>query len=351
MAEETATLSFFHWRNFLKIEASGVRTSLATTLPLILGQILGYPMIGLYIGLSGLYLSVTDKEGSTIGTLIFAVFSNALMMFAGTIIGNDIWLSVSLLFVIAFIGGMMSAYGAVSSQIGYVSTLVFAVALGQPGSFEAGQQRILEFLVGGAWSVILTLVLWSFNRKTSSAASPAGIEQERLFEEKPGLWKIFYENLTLKSIICRHALRLGIASAIAIALYKIFRIEHGYWLIITVLVIVKPVFADTRKRALERVAGSVVGGIVAVIFAALIQNVIALDALLVLFSILAFSHVRTNYGFYVLFLTPFVVLMLDTVIPGDWEVAFVRILDTLLGGAIALIVSYLLRPKSSFKVL
>lgn len=351
MTEQGDAPRFFRWGNFLKIEPSGIRTSLATTLPLILGQIFGYPAAGLFIGMSGLYLSVTDKEGSTVVTLIFAMFSNALMMFAGTIIGNDIWLSVGLMFALASIGGMMSVYGEVPSQIGYVATLVFAVALGQPGTVEIGQQRILEFFAGGMWSLILTLTLWYFNQKTSSALSREEAEEEREFEEKSKLhpWRALIENLTPKSIVFRHALRLGVASALAIAVYKLFRVEHGYWLIITVLVIVKPVFADTRKRALERVLGSVAGGILAVIIAALIQNIAVLDILLILFSILAFSHVRTNYGFYVLFLTPFVVLMIDTVIPGDWEIAFVRILDTLIGGAIALTVSYLLRPKSSFK--
>ena len=63
----------------------------------------------------------------------------------------------------------------------------------------------------------------------------------------------------------------------------------------------------------------------------------------------AFDY-RSNYGFYVLFLTPFVVLMIDTVIPGDWEVALVRIFDTLIGGAIALAVTYILRPRIAVNV-
>lgn len=72
------------------------------------------------------------------------------------------------------------------------------------------------------------------------------------------------------------------------------------------LVIVKPVFVDTRKRALERVAGSIVGGALAALLAASIHNVVALDILLLVFSVLAYSHMRQNYGLYVLFLTPLV---------------------------------------------
>lgn len=347
MTEQVQSDNFLHPGNFFRIEASGVRTALATVLPLIAGQIMHYPAIGLFVGLSGLYLSVTDKEGSTISTLLAALILNAFVMSAGTLLGNNIWLSIILLFVVAFVGGMTAAFGEVVGQIGYVATLVFAVALGQAADFNAARERFFAFLAGGAFSLLLTLTLWFFNRRTSSAIdeTDAQIKIENETKENPlrGLLK----QMSPRSIIFMHALRLAVATAVAIAIFKFFRLEHGYWLIITVLVIVKPVFADTRRRALERVLGSVGGGIFAIVIAALFQNLIILDVLLVVFSVLAFSHVRTNYGFYVFFLTPFVVLMIDTVIPGDWEIAIVRIFDTLVGGAIALVVTFLLRPMLS----
>lgn len=347
MAEQVQTNNIFHPRRFFRLEAPGVRTSVAAVLPLIVGQIAGFPTVGLFVGLSGLYLSVSDKEGSTVSTLIAGLFLNAATIFAGTLIGNDVLLSIVLLFLLAFAGGMLSAFGEVAGQIGFVITLIFAVALGQAGNFDAASERFFAFLVGGAFSLLLTLALWHFNRRTGSAIDDTdaqkAIEEETKRNPLRGLW----EQMTFRSIIFRHAMRLAVAATIAIAVYKFFRVEHGYWLIITALVIVKPIFADTRKRAVERVLGSVAGGIIAVIIAATVQNIVALDVLLFVFSLLAFSHVRTNYGFYALFLTPFVVLMIDTVVPGDWQIAFVRILDTLIGGAIALTVSYLLRPRTA----
>ena len=345
MTEQVQTNNFLRPREFFKIEASGVRTALATVLPLIIGQITGFPAIGLFVGLSGLYLSVTDKEGATVKSLIAAIFLNAAMMFAGTIVGENVWLSIILIFAVAFTGGMLSAFGEVVGQMGFVATLVFAVALGQAADLNAAEERFIAFLAGGAFSVLLTLTLWAFKRETSSAIDETDAQKEIEAETKKNPIRGLSEQMTLKSIIFRHALRLAVASTIAIAIYKFFRLEHGYWLIITVLVIVKPVFADTRKRAVERVLGSVAGGVLALLIAATFQNIIILDVLLIIFSILAFSHVRTNYGIYVLFLTPFVILMIDTVIPGDWQIALVRIFDTFLGGAIALLVTFLLRPR------
>jgi hypothetical protein len=348
MAEVVRPNNSFQPRAFLKLEPSGVRTSLAAVLPLIVGQLVGYPSIGLYVGLSGLYLSVSDKEGSTLLTLLIGIMLNAVVIFSGTLIGNFMLPAIALLFILAFAGGMMAAFGEVAAQIGFVITLIFAVALGQPGNFQTATERFQAFLVGGAFSLILTSTLWYFNRKTSSAIDETDAQKEIEMQTQMNPVRGLLDQLTPRSIIFRHAMRLAVAAMIAVAIFKYFRVEHGYWLIITALVIVKPIFADTRRRAIERVLGSVAGGILAVLIAATVQNIIVIDILLLVFSVLAFSHVRTNYGFYALFLTPFVVLMIDTVVPGDWQIAFVRILDTLIGGAIALSVSYLLRPRNTF---
>lgn len=336
----------------LRVEASGVRTASAAVLPLVVGQLLGEPSLGLLVGLGGLYLSVTDKEGATLRSLLVAAAVNGAALLSGMLAGGNAPLSVCVMFAWALLAGMAAAYGEVASQVGFISTIAFATSLGTPASLQAGAGRTTVFVAGGLWGAALTLLLWRFRKRTGEAGETA--EAGRRGGEEAyagrGLVGRFSANLTFRSIIFRHALRLAVASAIAVALYKALRLERGYWLIITVLVIVKPVFADTRRRTLERVLGSVVGGALAALLAAGVHNVVALNLLLVVFSVLAYSHVRHNYSLFVVFLTPFVVLMIETVQPTDWRIALTRIFDTALGGAIALAVSYLLRPRAAFRV-
>jgi uncharacterized membrane protein YgaE (UPF0421/DUF939 family) len=303
------------------------------------------------VGLGGLYLSITDIEGSTVSSLLVAALINGISVLCGTWIGNNVWLSITAMFVWAFIGGMASAYGEVVSQIGFISVLAFAVSLGLPGSIEAGIERMAAFVSGGLWGIILTLVLWRLDQKTSELSEVPEAHDGASHKEDVLIdWvKKIASNLSFRSIIFRHALRLAVASTIAVALFKLFRLERGYWLTITVLVIVKPVFADTRKRTGDRVLGSVAGGVLAALLAAGIHNLVILDLLLVVFSVLAYSNVRYHYGLFVFFLTPFVVLMIETVQPTHWYIVLIRIFDTLMGAAIALIVTYLLRPKSAFR--
>jgi MFS family permease len=334
----------------LRVEAGGVRTASAAVLPLILGQLFGQPALGLLVGLGGLYLSVTDKEGSTLRSLVVAVFVNGAALLTGALVAGSTPLSICLMFAWALLAGMASAYGEVASQIGFISTIAFATSLGTPASLQAGVGRASAFVVGGLWGAALTLLLWRFHKRTSEASeTPEANRQLAEDEARRGPLRQFRANLTFRSIIFRHALRLAVAATIAVTLYKFLRLERGYWLIITVLVIVKPVFADTRRRTLERVLGSVVGGALAALLAASVHNVVALNLLLVVFSVLAYSHVRHNYSLFVVFLTPFVVLMIETVEPTGWRIALTRIFDTALGGAIALAVSYLLRPRAAFR--
>jgi hypothetical protein len=332
----------------LRVEAAGVRTAAAAVLPLILGQALGRPALGLLVGLGGLYLSVTDKEGSTVRSLLVAALLNGAALLAGTLSGGSAALSIAVMFAWALLAGMASAYGEVASQVGFISAIAFATSLGSPASLGAGAGRTAAFVAGGLWGAALTLLLWRLHRQTSEPSETPESGRRDVYDPRRGPVATFASNFTFRSIIFRHALRLAVASTIAVALYKTLRLERGYWLIITVLVIVKPVFVDTRRRTLERLLGSVVGGALAALLAAFVHDVIALNLLLVVFSVLAYSHVRHNYSLFVVFLTPFVVLMIETVQPTDWRIALTRVLDTLAGGLIALAVSYLLRPRAAF---
>ena len=153
------------------------------------------------------------------------------------------------------------------------------------------------------------------------------------------------DNLTFRSLTFRHALRLGVTATVAAALPTVLSLPHGAWVALTAIVILKPNFGGTYQQAKHRVIGTVAGSVVGAILAAAITGLLALDLLLMLFGILAFSLIARNYGLGVLFLTPFFVLLLNTVQPGNWEVAAIRSVDTVIGGLLALLAGYLLWPS------
>ena len=329
------------WRSGLRVEATGLRTALAAVAPLILGQVAHQPEAGLLIGLGGLYVCIADKEGAGVGTLLVTTLGSAAAALVGTVAGFHPLLSVALMFAWAALLGMAGIYGPLAGQVGFITTLVFAVTLGLPAPHHAGLQRMAEFGIGGLWAILLTLILWRITGKSEVS------EEARNAPEPPGSFmearRRLQENLTRRSPDFRHALRLAVATSFAVAIYKTFHLDHGYWLALTALVILKREWNATKQRAWERIAASAAGGLMGALLAAAVHNRAALDGLLLLFCVLAYSNLPRHYGMYVFFLTPFVVLMINSVAPGNWEIALVRIGYTLAGGALALFVAALLR--------
>jgi len=69
--------------------------------------------------------------------------------------------------------------------------------------------------------------------------------------------------LSLRSAVFRHALRVAVASAAATAITLWLDLPHGIWLPMTTLVVLQPEFGGTFARALERTAGTAAGAAIA----------------------------------------------------------------------------------------
>ncbi|MBS0487952.1 MAG: FUSC family protein, partial [Proteobacteria bacterium] len=70
---------------------------------------------------------------------------------------------------------------------------------------------------------------------------------------------ILRANLHLSSVAFRHALRCGACLALAIAGARVAGIGHGYWIPMTCAIVLKPDFAGTFRIGLLRVAGTLLG--------------------------------------------------------------------------------------------
>jgi uncharacterized membrane protein YccC len=142
------------------------------------------------------------------------------------------------------------------------------------------------------------------------------------------------------------ALRLVICIAIAEALAIGLHLERSYWVPLTVAIVLKPDFGSVFARAVLRGGGTVVGVVLGTLVLATQLDRVILVALVVLIAAaLPIGQIR-NYGMFSTFVTPLVIVLQDITHPGDWSVVAARLLDTVLGCAIVLVVGYLLWPGS-----
>jgi uncharacterized membrane protein YccC len=150
--------------------------------------------------------------------------------------------------------------------------------------------------------------------------------------------------LSWDSVVLRFALRLGVVIALAVALTAAFELKRGYWITLTAGLILQPYTGATSVRAVQRMLGTVVGGILTAGLAALFHDPRAIVALVFVFAILSVALLPLNYAAFSVFLTPTFVLLAEAT-TGDWHLAGVRILNTVLGGLLALVGSRLLWPS------
>lgn len=154
------------------------------------------------------------------------------------------------------------------------------------------------------------------------------------------LWSRMRANLTVESQAFRHAIRLAVTLAIAVFLYRVVPLSRGYWVPITILVVLRPDFQATFGRGLARVLGTAIGILLAtgLLVLAAPDTAHVVGVLLVLgFGLALYASLNVNYALFSVFVTAMVVVLLSF-----FEHAPVgptlqdRLLNTVIGSGIAL---------------
>jgi uncharacterized membrane protein YccC len=154
-------------------------------------------------------------------------------------------------------------------------------------------------------------------------------------------------NLTWRSPTLRHALRAAAMAAPALAFTMVWFTPYDHWLTITIVATMQPFFAPTYTRAIERIAGTTLGGIVAAAVGLVCTTPLTIALAMFPLAVAALSVRAVNFGLYMLALTPVVVLLVETGQPdtAEWRIAVARAGLTIIGGLAAVAASFLLWPS------
>ncbi|BDI18901.1 hypothetical protein ANSO36C_47030 [Nostoc cf. commune SO-36] len=163
--------------------------------------------------------------------------------------------------------------------------------------------------------------------------------------EQRSLLSLLKENLTLDSAIFRHALRIGVSLAVGVILYSVTNLPMGYWVTLTIMLVLKPNLGATFQRFFQRVGGTILGAVLAAIIVATITNKAVLDIIILLTVFFGISLIGFNYGYSVVFLSIFVLLIIDVGNPIGWQFAGFRVLNTLIGAGLAFASHYFIWPN------
>lgn len=185
----------------------------------------------------------------------------------------------------------------------------------------------------------------TYDRKLTPSLDP-GIEPDAFVAHQDIDRKLIEDNLTIRSNIFRHSLRVSIATLSAFIISRFLPFGHGYWIMLTAIVILKPAYSLTKKRNFQRLVGTFAGALVGLLLIYFIRDRNLLFVLMILFMIAAYTFLRLDYLVFVILMTPYVLLLFHLLYPADFRTILTdRIIDTLIGSGIAFLANILIVPS------
>ncbi len=193
----------------------------------------------------------------------------------------------------------------------------------------------------------LTLLIRNLSRSSEALASIENGEgasyMPRLAQDSRGLWVRLKELLHFNHPRMRYALRLSAAFALGYSIAEVFNIAKGAWIVLTVLFVMQQSYSQTRRRLLQRILGTFCG----VVFGMMTVQLLT-PAGQVLFMLASayffFIWLKTNYSISVIFITTFVLCAFNLISQAGAVVMLPRMIDTLIGSALAILTVRLMWP-------
>ncbi len=172
---------------------------------------------------------------------------------------------------------------------------------------------------------------------------PGGDPAPRLF------WSRLTSHLSFRSVWFRNALRGAAGLALAVGVVEVTDVEHGFWVVLGTLSVLRSNALGTGSTALRAIGGTTVGFVVgSAIMVGVGSHTVLLWALLpvaVLVSGVApsmISFAAGQAGF-----TVVVVILFNIIDPTGWKVGLTRIEDVAIGCGVSIVVGLLFWPRGA----
>jgi uncharacterized membrane protein YccC len=317
--------------------------------PVAVGAVTGHPQTGMAVSLGGLALSAGSQDetfSEQVPGFIYTLIAGSIAVLAGTALAGHGTLKTLVIPAAAAVTGL---FGGISRPLAracnlFILFLIIAANLSAPETHPWGMMFL--FAVGVVWTAVMYLLMRSLFRvmvpapvlnSTDSIVQRPKYSTKRLFRR----WTKLLAHLAG----WQYALRIVLCLIAAQASAWIWPHHHGYWVSITVVIVLQRDLQKALSRAIHRSLGTVLGVLlISLIFlggppAAVVVMLIALLAA-------ARPILReANYTAYAAVITPMVIMLLDFGRQTSWALIVDRLMATLIGCVLVLTLGYLIWLK------
>jgi Fusaric acid resistance protein-like len=234
----------------------GLAGAVATCTPLALGVATGEAAIGVTACFGGLNAALGVPRGvlrERVGWGTGAALACCGSVAVATAVQDSVAGSVAAAFALVGLAAFLRTFGPNGGLAGFVTGAIFVITNGIPaGPLDVGE-RVLWFGLGSLGGTLLMVAAYARDAPPPAAgARPLRVVLVQGARQLRGA-------ITGDALLRAHALRLASIVAATTLLARLFDLEHGYWVPLTVLAVLQPEEHASDVRAVQRAAGTLVG--------------------------------------------------------------------------------------------
>ena len=178
---------------------------------------------------------------------------------------------------------------------------------------------------------------------------PAAGAAERLLSESQALRSLPGGFLATRAVVVRNSVRTGLGLALAVTVTHVFPVQHGFWVVLGAMSVLRSSALSTGTRVVRAVVGTTIGFLLGVAFIELMgfDPIVLWTALpLVAFGSAYVPEVASFVAGQAMF-TMMVLIIFNVISPSGWQVGLIRVEDVLVGAMVGAVVSLLLWPRGA----
>ncbi|MTV38823.1 FUSC family protein [Duganella radicis] len=156
-------------------------------------------------------------------------------------------------------------------------------------------------------------------------------------------FRMILSHLRWDSPIFRFSLRvaMAISAGLLIGAWLPYS-AHSYWIVLTIVIILKPSFSMTKQRRRDRIVGTVIGCVITALILKFLSYPAFILGALVLSTVAMPTFVYLRYRYAAVAVSVMILLQMYLLAPGNENLIMERLVDTVVGAVVATAFSFVL---------
>lgn len=202
--------------------------------------------------------------------------------------------------------------------------------------------------------LLLFQLIYQLNRLVEELGNLENYQQEisPLLKEKIKInfrksIQTLISGIGFSNIYFRYTIQISLATLITMILYKIFNMQHGLWLVMFCIIVMKPNPGSSLKTGIYRIAGTILGIAITIGLVYITGQKPLTIWILMCVATIGFLYLSQSsyFMFSITLLTISMISLYYMMYPKIWDISIIRSYDTAIAVVIGVVISYFIWPN------